>query len=284
MTWELRTIHDKDVYVIEHHQHAIECWALIRQGCHFAPGLITLDEHTDTRLAFTRDTCGRIDPIGHEEEFFEEVVRQCDRVDYMERASVESAVSRLRNDEHIDAAIRAGMLDHAFVCCFRSDDATRPKHQPSLREVFDHVETTGSTDIGGIAFAPYDMPEQRIFVVAPASDGVNTEDRSLFDQAIESSYLDGVLNQIRAISNSVGLEDPTGGSFVLDIDLDYFHTRRSVSPEDPNTIQRLIRDAVAITIAKEPWYVRTGQLNGENLDSEWLLKQVLQLITDAFDG
>ena len=44
---------------------------------------------------------------------------------------------------------------------------------------------------------------------------------------------------------------PGGGPYILDIDLDVFHTVASIEPKDASTFHRLIRGALAITIATE---------------------------------
>jgi len=59
---------------------------------------------------------------------------------------------------------------------------------------------------------------------------------------------------------SAEIEDIKSIPYVLDIDLDYFRTIKSLTPDDPSAFHDLIRRAVAITIATEPDYVH--DLNG----------------------
>lgn len=55
-----------------------------------------------------------------------------------------------------------------------------------------------------------------------------------------------------------------------------FHTRRAINPEDPSTFYRLIKNAVAITIAteaeciEEEWLDAEGQINSDELLQELL--------------
>ncbi len=50
--FELRTIHGKDVYVVDDHHKAMAAWSLIRRSSGDAPYLLTIDHHTDTEEAF----------------------------------------------------------------------------------------------------------------------------------------------------------------------------------------------------------------------------------------
>jgi hypothetical protein len=46
-----------------------------------------------------------------------------------------------------------------------------------------------------------------------------------------------------------------GGDFMLDFDLDVFRTQKAVEPVTRTCIERLVREACAITIAEEPRFV-----------------------------
>src|SRR5262249_26829174 len=102
----------KVVYVVDDHHKALAPWALIRRMSDQAPNLVTIDHHTDIYEAF----------LGHAHlETFEsggdawalakEMARNIDRED---DRSLVWTIKRLHHDEHIDAAIIAGILNYAF--------------------------------------------------------------------------------------------------------------------------------------------------------------------------
>jgi hypothetical protein len=72
--------------------------------------------------------------------------------------------------------------------------------------------------------------------------------------------------------------------FVLDIDLDYFNTQRSISPGDTQVFHDLIHRAEAITIARETTCVESCQLEGEGLTSAFLEQKVKMHIAAALAG
>lgn len=73
---------------------------------------------------------------------------------------------------------------------------------------------------------------------------------------------------------------PAGG-YILDVDLDYFQTRKSIEPEDARTFYRLIRESGIITVALEPACVESGRLEGETITSDFLLARLLEHIEKA---
>ena len=69
--------------------------------------------------------------------------------------------------------------------------------------------------------------------------------------------------------------------YILDIDLDYFHTLKSIQPDNCDTIYSLIRNAKIITIAKEPICVDNLKYGNEQINSELLLDALLNHIEQA---
>jgi len=63
--------------------------------------------------------------------------------------------------------------------------------------------------------------------------------------------------------------------------LDYFHSRKAISPDDPSTFYRLITNSCGITIAKESEYVEEEKLEGEEIDSAFLFDEILTHINNA---
>lgn len=70
--------------------------------------------------------------------------------------------------------------------------------------------------------------------------------------------------------------------YILDIDLDAFHTRRAINPEDPSTLYRLIKNALTITIATEAGCVEDLWLDdADKMSSDDLLSDLLAHIDKA---
>ena len=122
-----KTISGKDIYIFEDHSTALLAWAEYRKGQNVAPYLVTLDHHTDTREAFTSYLSLRIDQFSMSTEerletFEEQAKALAAKIDFRSVSTVEDAVAILKHDEHIDAAIRSGIIKCAFVICY--DDST----------------------------------------------------------------------------------------------------------------------------------------------------------------
>jgi hypothetical protein len=100
-------------------------------------------------------------------------------------------------------------------------------------------------------------------------------------QVLESVYLDQKLKALDTMAAQDGVPPVEAEPYVLDIDLDYFHSERAIEPDDPTTFYRLVRNAVAVTIATEPEYVKNGRDKGSNVTGESLLKRMKQHLTTA---
>ena len=91
------------------------------------------------------------------------------------------------------------------------------------------------------------------------------------NEIIEARYLDDQISRGAVISRCFGLPNPESAPYILDVDLDAFHTRRAINPDDPTTFYRLIKNAVAITIATEAecvaeeWLDEAGRMTADEL-------------------
>ena len=74
-------------------------------------------------------------------------------------------------------------------------------------------------------------------------------------EIIETRYLDDQLVRLRQITQRLGLPDIEALPYILDIDLDAFHSMKAADPDDASTFRRLIRGVTAITIATEAQWV-----------------------------
>ncbi len=83
------------------------------------------------------------------------------------------------------------------------------------------------------------------------------------------------------MARSVGFDSAEALPYILDVDLDFFHTRRSLTPKDPGTFYRLVRNAVLITIATEEECLADGWLDNERISVCAVLEAVRHHIETA---
>ncbi len=69
--------------------------------------------------------------------------------------------------------------------------------------------------------------------------------------------------------------------YILDIDLDYFRTEKSIKPSDNSTFYSLIKDALCVTIAREPSCVEDLKMKRESINSKFLQETIISHIEKA---
>lgn len=273
-------IKGKDVFVVQDHHRALAAWACIRRSLRHAPNLITIDHHTDTHEAFLGYAC--MEKYEHRVED-EQVLRQqlTAKIDWNSDASLLEAIEKLRHDEHINAATASGVVEHAF--CIQLSDSSG--YQSIEEEAFAANRHARWPNLPSLPVPTrpltYLATEDRIYVI-PAMCFVGCtakphNDVCLIRHAndiIEARYLEDQLSRGSEISACVGLANLEKAPYILDIDLDAFHSRKAITPDDSSTIYRLIKNAVAITIAieeqcvKELWHDVNNQMNASDLLAE----------------
>jgi hypothetical protein len=277
------------VFVVNEHNQVIEAWAVIRGRSEKSPVLISLDHHTDCHEAFLRwvykDRNFGINP--NRDMVNKAMLAECSKIDWKNPSSVRNAAERLKNDEHIDAAIKADIIDHAYIINYQDSNGSYSQERIfwefKNRDVPYILRNSPPVGLGS-----YSLPKSKMFIIP---DGClenclkNPHDdeclRLRSDQAIESEYLGAKFEMLNAMAKGAGIDDIFTVPYILDIDLDYFHTAKSIQPVDPSVFYKMIRGAVAMTIALEPSYVLNGRLEGESIDSDWLLDQLTNHIHSA---
>ncbi|MFA7350682.1 MAG: hypothetical protein WC009_07965 [Methylotenera sp.] len=281
-------IKGKDIYVVDDHHKALAAWALVRRSVDFMPNLITIDHHTDTHEAFLRHAHweaynGRVKDQG---KFRLGLVA---RIDWRSDASIAVAIGNLQHDEHIDAATCSGALGDAF-CIQLSDSWATPSveqlaFEKSMAENWPNPPTitkpqrpmTYQPAANRIYALPFDC-----FIGCRAKPHNDDCLIRQSDEIIETRYLNDQIMRASEISRCFGLPDLEAAPYILDIDLDAFHTRRAINPEDPSTFYRLIKNAVAITIATEAECVEDEWLDDEDqMNSDDLLQELIGHINKA---
>lgn len=202
-------------YLFEDHATALLPWAFIQKQ-HKAPlKLITLDHHTDANSAYLRDNFSQ---VGRDLQAIEELRRQrITNIDVSKLHSVTEALKGLYHDEHIDLALRLGIIDKAFVI--------QHEHAVLLPE----------------------WAERHIVVLPVAAD---SDQRVLYDAVLEDEFLTERLHQLNP-NFSI-----SGDDYILDIDLDVFKTQAALEPMQHQVFDQLVANAKGITIATEPNWVR----------------------------
>ena len=270
----------KDIYVVDHHHRALAPWALVRRQLGQAPNLITIDHHTDVYEAFLGHAHLETNESGGDAlALARELVKS---IDWRDDQSLLWAIERLHHDEHIDAATMSGILNYAF-CIQLSDSGGNPSIEEQAYAA-DRQERSPQPPTLSSPCRPmtYEDPENRIFVIShdcaigctrmPHNDDCVVEHGNM---VIESIYLDDQLARGSEMSRCVGFLHLEDQPYILDIDLDAFHSLKAIKPGDPSTFYRLIRNAQAITIATEAECVDEFKFDDEAIDADILLDRLM---------
>lgn len=276
----------KDVYVVDDHHRAQAPWALVRRQLGQAPNLITIDHHTDVYEAFLGHAhLETWESGGDALALARELVKD---IDWRDDQSLLWAIERLHHDEHIDAATMSGILNYAF-CIQLSDSGGNPSIEEQAYDA-DRQERSPQPPTLPSPCRPmtYEDPENHIFVIShdcaigcnrmPHNDDCVVEHGNMI---IESIYLDDQLARGAEMSRCVGIDHLEAQPYILDIDLDAFHSRQAIEPVDRTTFYRLIRNAVAITVATEAECVDELKFDGEAIDADFLLARLVEHIKAA---
>jgi hypothetical protein len=278
----------KDVWIVEKHNHVLEAWAEIRAILDAPPRLVTLDHHTDTFTAFAYYLAqiGELRVNMDLRDYLDRIDQESAKMSYAVPSTIASAIPNLRNDEHIDAAIRTQILDLAFVIQLQHSNGTQKKTHANQEEMLSYVRRNGCSleeALDNAPFTAYDLPENRIFILPGqvlTPDGRMVEDgEDACNNVIETVNLDSKSDLISEMAReALGRDEILNQPFLLDIDLDYFHSSGSISPTDPTRFHDLIQNALAITVARESEWVLCRRLPGEQITADGLLERLKQHI------
>lgn len=221
--------------IVDQHHEVLTAWAEYRKELPEAPWALTLDHHTDTLPAF-----GRIAADESERQ------ARIARVDFRDSASVAAAIASLRHDEHLDLALRSGILTRSVVVAH-----------------FDNP---------GCANAQIQVVSDRSW--PPLCELLNDSARfrPLADSVLEDSFLEERLAE-------AGFVPEEHRGFILDVDLDYFLTRRAVKPLHDRMWRRLFASAGLVTLSREEVWQRLLRLEKE-VDVEFLCMEIELFCTE----
>ena len=144
--------------------------------------------------------------------------------------AVADAIRRLRHDEHFDWAVQSGLVGEVFIS---SHTRATPPACEALHVLCDPR-----------------WPDENEFLQ-------NQECyRDLADSVLESDYL---VRRFGGIERHV--------PFILDIDCDYFLTRRALFPRDASFFHALLRRAELVTVSLESDWVRLLRFKNEDISA-----------------
>lgn len=237
---EEHQIREKLLYRFSDHATAILPWAKIASKQDRPPLLVTLDHHTDTNSAWLRSLFQEVGrDIPRMESIREERVS---KLDPKSQEDLLHSMQDLHHDEHIDLAIRLGIISGAVVI---QHSFSSPLPEWKAR---------------GMEVIPFD------------SDHLKDENkRGFYDLALDDQWLTPLIKNLPEEIH------PFKRPYILDIDLDYFKTARSLLPINSSTFTRLVDESLGITVAEEEGWVERLWLDHPPEKGE-LFQQLLKII------
>lgn len=220
------------VETVDLHHQVLVAWARYRSSLAQPPIAVTFDYHTDTLPAFGRAAA-------------DETVRRAwlEAVDFRNPATVEAAVGRLSHDEHLDLAVKAGIVSRSIVVA--------------------HADHPGCADERIQVTADGSWPEMNLLLNDPAAF------RPLADRVFEEEWLADRLA-------AAGFVPEEHAGFIFDLDLDYLLTAKALQPRRPGLLHRLLANAGLITLSRENDWLRLLRL--DPVTPESLIRRLMEMI------
>jgi hypothetical protein len=258
MSHQKVTIGGKDVYIVESHHHVLQGWAEVRRSQGSALALLTLDHHTDTKAPFFNHRFWETHKgVGNDNQAAMQTMLpgMIAAIDWNDEDTVVAAIANLKHDEHIRTAIQAGIVSRAFVVNLSGEN----RADAQVYETCSGCDAIGCTK--------------------PIHDHRCAQTR--VDQVLESTYLDHELGKLNTMAQARGVPGAEAAPYILDIDLDYFHSEKAIDPDDAATFYRLVQGALAITIAIEARCVKSLRCSGSKITGQSLLTRMQQHMQTA---
>jgi hypothetical protein len=265
-----KLIKGHEVYIFEKHHHALFPWSKIKAdniGHNFI--LFSFDHHTDTHDPF-------LCYCYHHNDKMDNLIS---KMNFNEERSVNDAVLKLKNDEHIKTALKIGIFDKAFIISHSNTDDFPVSVQEKERiEKFakndpEYLMQIISGNYGITPRAERTYEESDIYMPPFDAEGYWGENDVLEDGFLAEKMV--ILS--RMCSNIISAEGEIKCDYILDIDLDYFHTMKSIDPSTKKIFSQLVKSAKAITIAKESICVEIVRRE-KIVTSDILLEKLLELL------
>lgn len=283
-------INNKKVYIVDSHQQVMLPWSQYRKN-NKAPILFTLDYHADLHEPFQRFTSD-YGVVNMKRRF-----SLISKVNYKDELSVIETIKSLEYDEHIKTAIASDIIRLSCVVCFMYEDYNIPQSDEELSNLDvnckncmidalyylegEDNEASRHVDMPQLCrpfhYSSYEksMNDYRGKIYIPQWKYLNVRNGKSFedspncfrDYVIEDWFLKDILSYFSEMGLKYISEEGIKDDYILDIDLDYFTTVKSLNPDNVGVFYRLIKDAKIITIAKELKCVKScskGVLDGND--------------------
>lgn len=229
--------------LVRDHHSVLEYWAYERKKHSRPLRLITLDHHTDTSAPFRQYL--KTKPSSESLETQETLLQ---KMNYKEQNTIREAISYLAHDEHIVTALKSNILSTAFVIAHNAQDT-------GLQTLREH---------------------QIVCYSVGRSQKVSNEE---YDNVLETLFLQKAWDYFNHILKQDNQKPLSDDPYILDIDLDYFNTRKSFQPTDSVFFKQLLKKAALVTIATEPDYIKKCAID-PHLKLESILEEVYQWQND----
>lgn len=263
-----------EVYIFEQHHYALFPWSEIKtNNINHKFVLFSFDHHTDTLDPFLH--CCNSNQA--------EMQKLIDSINFNDKSSIADAVSRLKNDEHIKTALKTGIFEKAFIISHsNSFDVPTSVQEKERLDKFSRCDSeylmqliSGNSGITPSAERVYE--ESDIYIPPFVSENIKEYEGEYDDDVLEDDFLsEKIMTLSRMCPNFMSEKGEIKCDYILDIDLDYFHTMKAINPSSKRIFSQLVKSAKAITIAKESVCVES--LRSEKIvTSNILLEKLLKL-------
>ena len=245
----------KRVFIVCSHHHVVKEWFSYKgKGAH----ILSFDYHTDFRDAFISKSGDPSAGYAYSNTRYKTYLSK-----HIPCRDVDAAIEDLRNDEHIDFALKSGMIEKAFV--FSHDGNTyhdgRVLSVPNRRKQIVHARI--------FSYCEVDHP-----LANPPPYTDSTE--AMMAKCITT---DLVLDEVLKTFWQYGFNQD---NYILDFDCDFIRDKDAMTHGRYQTLQNLINGAKAITIAREPKCVE--ECSGYTLSYEEIEDWLTKLIKDSCGG
>ena len=286
---------NKRVYIVRSHHHAIKEWFRYREcGSH----LLSFDYHTDFQKAFLRSSCASSSALfGVRPYTIENHNLLLEKhIGCGDESALEAAVNDLWNDEHIDFAIRSGMIKRAFVfscipSTFNDGRVLDVPPAPPIVMSADQVQmmmllnslapkvlreaTESETDVSSGILVGNSVEHGIVSFSEFRHPLLEGKDESENAKLVTT---DEVLNEVLKTFREHGFNQD---NYILDFDCDFIRDRGAMTHEQFQTLEGLIKGAKAITIARESDCV--VECSGQTLSYEDVEGWLVTLIKGCVD-
>lgn len=265
-----------DVYIFEQHHYALFPWSEIKtNNVNHKQVLFSFDHHTDTHDPF-------LDYCYYHKENMQNLISI---IKFNDESSINDAVLKLRNDEHIKTALQIGLFEKAFIISHSNtfDDVPmsvqeKERMEKVKRHDMEYMMQCINGDYGITPRAERTYEESEIYMPPFVAEGIYGYGGENDDDVLEDDFLaEKMIILSRMCPDIVSAEGEIKCDYILDIDLDYFHTMKSINPLSKRIFSQLVKSAKAITIAKETACVELER-SEETVTSDILLEKLLKLL------